>query len=280
MSADPTTGTRIGDLYYTFSGNTAKVIGYASSIDWSTFTTIPDTVSNNGNTYTVTKIGNNAFQNCSSLALTSLPTNLIEIEEGGFQSCTSLALTSLPSSLTTIGYNAFQNCSSLALTSLPDSVTTISNQAFQNCSSLALTSLPAGLSKVNPNAFNGCSNLKITLIPSNITNVGYTSFTQCSSMETLIIQSSPTIGVNAFSVTGIKEVLNLGSTEITTTSYGLNADEVRSDVPALGYIAPLSDTVIVQKEGAIFDVLSLLPLVAGIGLLMFAVIYALERRYV
>ena len=90
-------------------------------------------------------------------------------------------------------------------------------------------------------------------------------------------------GANIFAGANVKEVLNLGSTDITPSMkslIGLTNATINDHVDANGYIAPLSNTVIVQKEGAIYDVLSLLPLVAGIGLLMVAVIYALERRYV
>ena len=220
---DPSTGTRIGDLYYTFSGTNATCIGYASTINWSTFTTIPDTVVNNGTTYTVTSIGQNAFQNCTSLALTSLPNGLTSIGQASFSGCTNLALTSLPSGVTSIG-----------------------NSAFKNCTSLALTSLPSGLTSIGSQTFYVCTNLK-----------------------TLIIQSSLTIGNNAFiGCTNLKQILNLGDTEITTTSYGLTADEVRSDIPAMGYVAPLSNTKIVQKEGTAYDILLMMPVLLVIALLI------------
>lgn len=96
----------------------------------------------------------------------------------------------------------------------------------------------------------------------------------------MIILGSPTIGTNAFYNTGIKEVLNLGETEITTTSYGLNADSVRSDVSALGYIAPVNihETVIVKDDSATAKLLNFIPLLMVLCVIMFTA-YALYNRY-
>ena len=282
MSADPSGGTRVGDLYYTFSGTEASVLGYASTIDWVSFTTIPDTVTYNDTTYTVTSIGTNAFKDCTNLALTSLPAGLTSIFGSAFKGCTNLALTSLPAGITSISSSAFDGCTNLALTSLPAGLTKINSYCFQNCTNLALTSLPAGITLIDANAFDGCTNLALTSLPAGVTTLGANAFNGCTGLKSMIFLTSPNLTNTTGFVgcTNLKEVLNLGEGAVTTTSYGMNADEVRSDVPAFGYVAPLSNTVIVQKEGAIFDVLSLLPLVAGIGLLMVAVIYALEKRYV
>lgn len=244
-SANPSSGTQIGDLYYTFSGSDATVVGYSSSIDWSTFTTIPDTVTDNGVTYTVTSIGDEAFSYCDDLALTSLPSGLTSIGDYAFSSCYYLELTSLPSGVTSIGDYAFES-TNIALTSLPSGLTTISSHAFDSCSNLALTSLPSGVTSIGDNAFRGCTNLK-----------------------SLIIQSSPTLGNSVFSeCANLKEILNLGSTEITTTTSGLNADEVRSDIPAMGYVAPLSITKVVEKEDTAYDILLMMPVLLVIALLI------------
>ena len=78
--------------------------------------------------YTI--IRNNAFYNCTNLALVSLPSGVTSIGNNAFYMCTKLALTSLPSGLTSIGDHAFYNCSKLALTSLPSGLTSIGNYAF------------------------------------------------------------------------------------------------------------------------------------------------------
>ena len=226
-SANPTNSTRIGDLYYRFSGSNASLVGYSSSINWSTFTTIPDTVTYGGTTYTVNAIGVNAFKDCTNLALTSLPSGLTSIKNYAFQGCTNLALTSLPSGVKSIG-----------------------SGAFSGCTSLALTSLPSGVTSINSYTFRGCTNL-----------------------ETMIIIGSPRISDDAFLDTNIKEVLNLGDTAITTTSYGLNADSVQDYVGALGYVAPThiqedsSDSSGNNADGVFMAVLKIVPIVLIICIL-------------
>lgn len=53
--------------------------------------TIPETVDNGGVTYTVTSIGDYAFNDCKSLASISVPGNLTSIGTSAFENCTSLA---------------------------------------------------------------------------------------------------------------------------------------------------------------------------------------------
>ena len=80
---------------------------------------IEETYDGNGNLISVifhgyTKIRNYAFFNCTSLALTSLPSELTTIADHAFDNCTNLALTSLPSGVTSIRDSAFYKCTSLA----------------------------------------------------------------------------------------------------------------------------------------------------------------------
>ena len=104
----------------------------------------------------VTSIGKNAFNGCTNLALTSLPSGVTSISDYAFNGCTNLALTSLPSGVTSIGRNAFAACSKLALTSLPSGVTTISGSAFYACRGIqylnfsAFTNIPT----VSTTSFN------------------------------------------------------------------------------------------------------------------------------
>ena len=123
--------------------------------------------------------------NCNSLALTSLPDGLTNIDLGAFLNCTSLALTSLPDGLTSIGDRAFCGCTTLALTSLPRGLTSISDRAFLDCTSLALTSqtLPDRLTSIGSEAFYGCHRIAATVncvgqltITTAVTTIGVGAF--------------------------------------------------------------------------------------------------------
>ena len=89
--------------------------------------TIPDSV---------TKIGDYAFYNCSSLASITIPESATSIGYYAFEGCTNLTSITIPNSVTRIEDGAFKNCSSLASITIGDSVTTIGEWAFYNCNSL------------------------------------------------------------------------------------------------------------------------------------------------
>ena len=148
----------------------------------------------------ITKISDGAFENCTNLALTSLPAGLTRIGNVAFKDCTNLALTSLPDGLTSIGGNAFSGCTNLALTSLPYGLTSIGNYAFQKCTNLALTSLPAGLTSIGTYAFQNCTNLALTSLPAGLTSIGNYAFQNCTGLTTITFDGTPSsISSTAFS---------------------------------------------------------------------------------
>ena len=61
----------------------------------------------------VTKIGNRAFNECSSLTSVSIPNSVTSIGKFAFLSCSSLKSFSIPNSVTNIGLYSFYSCTSL-----------------------------------------------------------------------------------------------------------------------------------------------------------------------
>ncbi|MBQ5958353.1 MAG: leucine-rich repeat domain-containing protein [Bacteroidales bacterium] len=167
--------------------------------------TLPSQVSYNGIVYTVTKIGNSAFIDCTGLTGSlTIPNSVTEIGNYAFYNCSGFtgSLT-IPNSVTEIGNYAFYNCSGFtgSLT-IPNSVTTIGQSVFSKCSGFtgsltlgnALTTIPFG-------AFDECSGFTGTLtIPNTVTMIGNYAFYNCSGFTgTLTIPNSvTTIGNYAF----------------------------------------------------------------------------------
>ena len=120
---------------------------------------IPESVSYNGKTYSVTSIGMEAFYECSGLTSVTIPNSVTSIGGGAFSSCSGLTSVTIPDSVTFIGNGAFSHCSSLVSVTIPNSVTSINVSTFYGCSGLTNVSIPNSVTEIKKWAFNGCSSL-------------------------------------------------------------------------------------------------------------------------
>ena len=89
-----------------------KVSGYIGEKPSGTLN-IPATTTINGTEYSVTSIGNNAFEHCVSLLSVTIPESVTSIGEYAFAYCHRLQSVTIPESVTSIGNNAFWRCGSL-----------------------------------------------------------------------------------------------------------------------------------------------------------------------
>ena len=74
---------------------------------------IPETVTYEGATYSVTSIGEKAFYYCSGLTSITIGNSVTSIGEYAFSGCSGLTSIIIPNSVTNIGDHAFYDCSSL-----------------------------------------------------------------------------------------------------------------------------------------------------------------------
>ena len=156
------------------------------------------------------------------------------------------------------GESAIATISNCTLT-IPNSIERINDNAFMNTGLTGTLTLPDSVTAIGNSAFSGCSGLAGTLtLLSTVTEIGSEAFKGCSDLINLVILSNPTVGTDAFANTGIKQVLNLGTTEFTKTSYGLNADEVRTDIQADGCIAISHE--VQEKTDIVSTLMKILPL--------------------
>ena len=104
----------VDKVYYNLntSDKTASVTnnGYGS---YSGSVTIPSSFWYNGIKYSMTSIGDYAFNGSSYLTSITIPSSVTSIGEQAFEYCSSQISITIPSSVTSIGKWAFRNCSGL-----------------------------------------------------------------------------------------------------------------------------------------------------------------------
>ena len=147
----------------------------------------------------VTYIDQMAFQGCTNLVSVTIPGSVTEIGGAAFWGCTNLETITLPSSITSISSNMFYECTALKNVIIPDSVTTIGEQAFFNCESLVDIDLPENLTSIEGYVFTGCTGLESIVLPDKVTSIGDGTFELCSALTSVVIPDGvKSIGAFAF----------------------------------------------------------------------------------
>ena len=123
----------VDGIYYNLvpNGNVAEVTNGANKYEGDI--TIPSSIKVNDTEYSVTSVGNSAFEDCISLTLITIPNSVTSIAGFAFNGCVSLTSIIIPNSVTIIRDYAFSGCSSLTSITIPNSVTSIGEGAFYRC---------------------------------------------------------------------------------------------------------------------------------------------------
>ena len=202
-------------LYYRFDNNNVMVVNpmfssYGHSISGDL--TIPNTVTYNGNTYTVTGIGLSAFSGIAGLNSVIIGDSVTLIGSWAFNNCIGLTSITMGESVTNIASESFRGCINLSSVEIPNSVTSIGDMAFYGCVNLNSVGLPNALTTIGFGVFASCNNLTSINIPSTVTLIDDQAFSNCIGLSTLTIPNSVNyIGKRAFyNCTGLHN-LSVGS---------------------------------------------------------------------
>ena len=168
----------IDGIYYNLnsSGDTKTAEVTQNPNRYSGDIVIPETVTYNDVTYSVTSIGNSAFLGCSGLTSVTIPNSVTSIGYHAFSDCTSLTSVTIPNSVTSIGNMAFHNCSGMTSVIISNSVTSIGSGAFSDCTSLTSVTIPNSVTSIGDTAFYGCSSLTSVTIPNSVNSIGAIAF--------------------------------------------------------------------------------------------------------
>ena len=214
-------------IYYNITGNNTVEVTY-SDRDNNTYSgsvSVPETVTNNGTEYSVTKIGEYAFQG-SAVTSVSMPECITSIDYNAFKGCQNLESVTLPESLTTLGIRAFGGCQSLKTIKIPSGVTAIPGYCFNGCVSLESVTIPEGVTAIGDEAFQSC-NLNALTLPESLETIGRSAFSCNYSLKSVNIPAKvKKIEAQAFSQCGLTNlVIQEGVQTIGNYAFGGNSLE-------------------------------------------------------
>ena len=186
-------------FYYIIDENNLEVTYRGSFYDsysneYSGSVTIPETVTYNGTTYSVTSIGDYAFYRCSSLTSITIPNSVTSIGDGAFDGCSSLTKINYTGDIAgwcnikfgdgdanpiSYSYNFYINDQEIKDLVIPNNVTSIGNYAFSYCSSLTSITIPNSVTSIGNSAFSGCAGLREISLGSQVKTIGAEAFALC-----------------------------------------------------------------------------------------------------
>lgn len=218
---------------------------------------LPSTISS----WPVTKIGEDAFQDNTTITSVTIPASVTEIGSNAFAGCTNLTSVNYAGDWSNLtiqsGNPAVQDAANEQLFDFeftPDNtavivtnykyngaaadvtipsryqgkpVTTIGHAAFFNSAVTSVT-IPDSVTSISDEAFVNCPQLTNISIPNSVTYIGFSAFSSCTSLKSITLPSS---------LSFISGALFLGCSQLTTihipvsvTSIGNNAF---ADCPSL-----------------------------------------------
>ena len=222
---------------------------------------LPSTINSTINSWPVTKIGEDAFQDNTTITSVTIPASVTEIGSNAFAGCTNLTIVNYAGDWSNLtiqsGNPAVQDAANAPLfdfeftpdntavivtnykyngaaadVTIPSSyqgkpVTTIGHAAFFNSAVTSVT-IPDSVTSISDDAFINCPKLTNISIPNSVTYIGFSAFSSCTSLKSITLPSS---------LSFISGALFLGCSQLTTihipvsvTSIGNNAF---ADCPSL-----------------------------------------------
>lgn len=155
--------TSIGEQSFSIKPVSGKV---NELIDASGNLTIPSTVMNGTEIYTVKQVATSAFTAVNNLKSVTIEDGITSIAETAFRSCGNLTTVSM--NVETIGKDAFNSCVALTTYDFGDSLLTIGEGAFSGCTGLTSIKIPASVTHIYSTAFQGCKNATSIVIGDDI----------------------------------------------------------------------------------------------------------------
>ena len=248
--------TVINGIYYNLINKDGIAEVVENPIKYTGDVVIPESVTYKNVKYSVTSIGEKAFQNCSGLTSVTIPNSVTSIGEGAFSGCSSLVSVTINSnSIVSKNYTSDSSLAQMFGTkvkeyNIGDSVTSIGSYAFSGCSGFTSIEIPNSVTSIGNAAFRNCSSLTSITIPNNVTSIGEGAFSGCSSLVSVTINSNSIVSKNYTSDSSLAQMFgtkvkeyNIGDSVTSIGSYafsgcsGFTSIEIPNSVTSIGNAA-------------------------------------------
>ena len=248
-----------GLTYILYMDHTATVANYDNSTPDGVID-IPDTVTKDNIDYTVTAIGDSAFESFptpTNVSSVFIPATVRSIGDSAFSYCNALTTVTfaensqlksiglaafygteqlypkfkeikIPDSVDTIGSGAFFYCQNLERITLPSALQTLSNVTFYGCTALSEVTFPASLETIQVGAFGYCRNLSEVELPASLKTIQSYVFGGCSDLKTVSYDGSLEQWNH---ITANNDVLGYSCPSLVTDDYTAQFILVENDLP-------------------------------------------------
>lgn len=199
--------------------------------------TVPDTVTDGVNVYTVTEIHANAFLNCDFIRNLVIPDVVLKIGPSAFKGCTGITELSIPVEINAVGSNShpiFEGCDKIGIVTLTkgteghgayywigndpsennvtfapwykshtviveDGVKSIQQCMFYGCPNLESITLANSIEYIGAGVFGQCQKLIFIDLPDNLRSIGEGAFELCENLKGIDIPNGvETLGPAVF----------------------------------------------------------------------------------
>lgn len=247
---------------FTFDATTGTIKKYNGN---DTVVVIPPTI----NSWPVTKIGEDALKDNTTITSVTIPDSVTEIGANAFAGCTNLTSVNYEGDWSNLtiqsGNPAVEDAAkdaaneqlfdfefilnntavivirykgTAADVTIPSRykgkpVTMIDNVAFHNNSAVTSVTIPDSVTAIPDDAFGFCSQLTNISIPNSVTFIGFSAFNSCTSLKSITLPSSlSTIQSYAFYHCGNLETIRI---PVSVTSIGNYAFDVCPSLMTVTY---------------------------------------------